>query len=151
MISSSAAGFVRLCNPPQLLVEVPSPLGTQTFTWRTPSLRLDFLVEGESLRQGALLPADYKIDVNRDSFTQSYGPEVALQCTGENSIDAAMKQAVGNPGLRLKYKGKREEDLLLVLEHADDQTGLKVESFYQTFANSPVLRRHTRVSHTGSA
>lgn len=151
MISSSAAGFVRLCNPPQLLAEVPSPLGTQTFTWRTPSLRLDFLVEGGILRQGALLPADYKIDVSRDSFTQSYGPEVALQCTGENSIDAAMKQAVGNPGLRLKYKGKREEDLLLVLEHADDQTGLKVESFYQTFANSPVLRRHTRVSNTGSA
>ena len=151
MISSSAAGFVRLFNPPQLLVEVPSPLGTQTFTWRTPSLRLDFLVEGGSLRQAALLPADYKIDVKRDSFTQSYGPEVALQCTGENSIDAAMKQAAGNPGLRLKYMGKREQDLLLVLEHADDQTGLKVESLYQTFANSPVLRRHTRISNTGTA
>jgi alpha-galactosidase len=151
MISSSAAAFIRLRNPSQLLAEVGSTLPKQAFTWTTPSLRLDFTVEDGCLRQGALLPAGYKVDVSRDSFTQSRGPEVALQCTGENSIDAAMKQAAGNPGLRLKYRGKREQGSLLVLEHADDQTGLKVESFYQSFADSPMLRRHTRISNTGNA
>jgi alpha-galactosidase len=152
MISSSAAAaFVRLRNPSQLLAEAGPPLPKPTFTWTTPSLHLDFTVEDGFLRQGALLPADYKVNVSRDSFLQSHGPEVALQCTGENSIDAAMKQAVGNPGLRLKYRGKREQGSLLVLEHTDDQTGLKVESFYQSFAGSPVLRRHTRISNTGNA
>lgn len=149
MVSSSAAAFVRWPNPSRLLSEVLSTSTNQTFTWATPSLRLDFIVENGCLRQGALLPATYKADVSRDSFIQSHGPEVALQCTGENSIDAAMKQAEGNPGLRLKYRGKREQDSSLVLEHADDQTGLKVESFYQSFAESPVLRRHARISNTG--
>jgi len=151
MISSSAATFVRMRNPSQLLAEISSPSAKQTFTWATPALRLDFAVEDGCLRQGVLLPADYKANVGRDLFMQSHGPEVALQCTGENSIDAAMKQAAGNPGLRLKYRGKREQDSLLILEHADDQTGLKVESFYQSFAGSPVLRRHTCISNTGKA
>jgi alpha-galactosidase len=152
MISSSAAAaFVRLRNPSQLLAEAGPPSPKPTFTWTTPSLRLDFTVEDGCLRQGALLPAGYKVNVSRDSFLQSHGPEVALQCTGENSIDAAMKQAVGNPGLRLKYRGKREQGSLLVLEHADDQTGLKVESFYQSFAGSSILRRHTRISNMGNA
>jgi alpha-galactosidase len=151
MISSSAAAAsVWLCNSSHLPAEAPHS-SQSAFTWTTSSLRLDFAVENGCLRQGAFVPADYTVDVGRRPFTQSRGPEVALQCTGENSIDAAMKQAAGNPGLRLTYCGKREQDSLLVLEHAEEQTGLKVESFYESFAGLPVLRRHTRISNTGNA
>jgi alpha-galactosidase len=152
MISSSAAAALAwLGEPPQLPAELSHLSQSEVFTWAPPLLHLDFAVENGCLRQGAFLPADYRVDPKQYPFTQSRGPEVALQCTGENSIDPAMKQAIGNPGLRLSYRGKQEHDSMLVLEHVDEQTGLKVESFYQSFAGLPVLRRHTRISNVGKA
>lgn len=149
--SSSIAACIGLRRPSHLFAELQSSSQSEAFVWTTPSLRLDFAVEDGCLRQAALVPADYKAEISRHSFTQSSGPEVALQCTGENSIDPAMKQAAGNPGLRLKYHGKRVQESLLVLEHIDEQTKLKVESFYESFPGSPVLRRHTRITNMGSA
>jgi alpha-galactosidase len=122
------------------------------FEWSTPSLRFSYSLSDGRLRQHCLVPAGFSID------TRTAGPagvEVALQCTGQNSPDPGMKQAMGQSGVRLQFAGKHEDKLpngqLLTILHNDSALSLEVGSVYQSFTGSALVRRHTRITNNGNA
>jgi alpha-galactosidase len=85
----------------------------------------------------------------------SNGVVTALQCTGENSPDSGMKQGTGVTGNRLVFTGKREETTAkgrrFILSQNDPLLGLNVDSYYESFAGVPVVRRWAAVSNTSHA
>jgi len=101
------------------------------------------------LRQKQLVPKDF-VGVGK-----SWGVEVALQCSGENSPDQGMKSGMGEPGARLLFAGKREESARgsnrLVCTHTDANLRLRVESVYESFDGLPVVRRFSRVTNEGNS
>jgi alpha-galactosidase len=104
------------------------------------------------LRQKRLLPVGVQIAPGPGG--SSYGVEVAIGCSGENSPDPGMKSGVGQPGDRLQFAGKRVEPTAkgqrLILSHVDTQLSLKVDSIYESFDGAPMVRRWTRVENTGT-
>ena len=122
----------------------------QPFQWITGNLVLSFDVQAGKLRQKRLLPSG-------SSFQQdnSFGVEVALQCSGENSPDQGMKSGMGQPGERLLFAGHREEATAtgkrLICRHTDSLLNLQVDSVYEGFDSVPVVRRHSRVTNNNNA
>ena len=123
------------------------------FEWFTNSLRFSYSLSKGRLRQERILPVG--ITSSAEIGGSSSGVEVALQCTGENSPDPGMKSAMGMPGLRLRFVGRREDSTptghQLTLTHRDSQLSLDVESIYEAFKDAPMVRRRTRVTNTGNA
>jgi alpha-galactosidase len=119
------------------------------FQWQTSEIAFSFEVIEGKLRQKTLVPAG---DVSPQN---SFGVEVALQCSGENSPDQGMKSGMGQPGERLQFVEKREEPSrggkVLILQHTDPTLKLTVESVYQAFDGVPVVRRYSRVTNKGSS
>jgi len=103
------------------------------------------------LRQKRLVPSG-GVD---PELGNSFGVEVALQCSGENSPDQVMKSGVGQPGARLLFKEHSEESVRgskqLVCMHTDPLLNLQVESIYEAFDGVPIVRRHSRITNTGTA
>ena len=66
---------------------------SQPFQWRTEDLVFSFAVRDGMLRQKRLVPSG-GVD---PELGNSFGVEVALQCSGENSPDQGMKSGVGQP------------------------------------------------------
>ena len=128
------------------LADVPN----KTFEWKTEELTFTFDVTAGKLRQKRVVPFGTPLGAGDSS-----GVEVALQCSGENSPDQGMKSGMGQPGARLIFVGTREESTpsgkRLVCTHTDPVLRLDVESFYESFAGVPVVRRYTRVRNTGTA
>jgi alpha-galactosidase len=122
------------------------------FYWSTEFLKFSFAISAGRLRQGSFAPLGISLGPNA---SDSNGVEVALQCTGENSPDSGMKSAMGMPGIRLQFAGKREEPTpngqRLTLAHRDSVLSLRVESVYEAFANAPMVRRHTKITNEGNA
>lgn len=121
-----------------------------TFDWKTAHLNLAFEVDAmRRLRQRDILPTGLEAENEKGSR----GVEVAIQCSGEDSPDWGLKQGVGQPGARLQFSGKREEQIRggsrLVLVHTDPALKLKVESFYDAYENTQLVRRWTRVTNIG--
>ncbi len=121
------------------------------FEWRTGELVFRFEVNQGRLRQKRLVPAAISSLAGADSS----GVEVALQCSGENSPDPGMKSAMGQPGARLLFAGKREESTAtgkrLVCTHTDAALNLRVESIYESFDGVPVVRRYSKVTNSGTS
>ncbi len=121
------------------------------FEWRTDELVFRFEVNQGRLRQKRLVPAAISSLAGADSS----GVEVALQCSGENSPDPGMKSAMGQPGARLLFAGKREESTAtgkrLVCTHTDAALNLLVESIYESFDGVPVVRRYSKVTNSGTS
>lgn len=119
------------------------------FQWSTGDLTFSFEITNGKLRQKQLIPASAQLSGH------SSGVEVALQCSGENSPDPGMKSGMGQPGARLLFEGRQEESTgrgkRLVCSHKDPALGLRVESFYESFAGIPVVRRYSRVTNQGSS
>ena len=132
---------------PRVAAAAPEP-----FEWTTPDLSFAFDFQTDRLRQKALLPAAFP----RATFqpATSSGVETAIHCSGENSPDAGMKQAMGLPGSRLVFVDKREEvtrnGRRLTITHSDPTTKLRVESFYEAFNGAPAVRRWTKVTNDGA-
>lgn len=124
-----------------------------SFKWDTPELSLAWELSEGRLRQKSILPVGLSPTHALGPF--SSGVETAIQCTGENSPDAGMKQGIGQPGERLIFTGRREEATShgrrLILSQADPILGIVVDSFYESFDGVPVLRRWTRVTNKGKA
>lgn len=122
---------------------------SEPFEWRTNDLIFPFEVADGKLRQKRFVPA------NMAASASSSGVEVALQCSGENSPDPGMKSAIGQPGARLQFAGKRDESTAggkrLVCTHADSVLNLNVESVYEAFDGIPVVRRYSRIKNDGSS
>ncbi len=120
-----------------------------SFQWKTNDLILRFGVIDGRLRQKRLVHA------SAPDPGDSSGVEVALQCSGENSPDQGMKSAVGQPGARLAFAGRREEPTpwgkRLVCTHTDSNLKLRVESVYEGFERVPVVRRYSRVTNEGAS
>jgi hypothetical protein len=123
---------------------------SESFVWNPGGLLFSFEIASGRLRQKRMVPAD-AIPTGADL---SSGVEVALQCSGENSPDQGMKSGAGQPGTRLLFEGRREEQgplgKRLVCTHSDSLLNLKVESVYEAFEGVRVVRRHTRVANTGN-
>ncbi len=123
----------------------------EPFQWQTNELTYNFDVRAGRLRQKRLVPAG----VSPVAAEDSSGVEVALQCSGENSPDQGMKSAMGQPGARLLFTGRREESTAtgrrLVCMHTDPILHLNVESSYESFDGVPVVRRYSRVTNTGTS
>src|SRR6185437_75581 len=121
---------------------------SEPFQWKTDGLIFGFGMTDGKLRQGQIIPGDASPSVT------SSGVEVALQCTGENSPDPGMKSAMGQPGARLLFAGKREESTKhgqrLVCTQMDPDLHLRVESVYEAFNGVPIVGRFWRLSHAGS-
>ena len=149
MVSSglaAAAAFV-----PRFSSADSASTSLEPFEWKTPDLVFTFVVRDGKLRQQRLVPVGGELPSSSDSA----GVEVALQCSGENSPDQGMKSGVGEPGARMLFAGHREETAhggrRLVCMHTDPLLHLNVESVYEAFDGVPVVRRHCRVTNTGSA
>ena len=121
----------------------------EPFQWKADNLNFSFDVTAGKLRQKSLVPAD------GTPFDNSFGVEVALQCTGENSPDPGMRSGIGQPGARLLFAGRQEgstpQGKRLVLAHADSKLNLRVESVYQAFDGISVVRRYSRITNQGSS
>ena len=149
LASSGVAAFATLVPLVSrfALAEVPS----KTFEWKTNDLVFAFEVTAGKLRQKRMVP----VGASTPGAGDSSGVEVALQCSGENSPDQGMKSGMGQPGARLIFVGTREESTptgkRLACTHTDPVLRLDVESFYESFAGVPVVRRYTRVRNTGTS
>jgi alpha-galactosidase len=148
LASSGVAALSTLVPSVSCFAFADSPF--EPFEWKTKDLTFAFDVKAGRLRQKRLLPASASLGTGDSS-----GVEVALQCSGENSPDQGMKSGVGQPGARLVFVGKREEPTSsgnrLVCLHTDPVLKLNVESVYESFDGVPVVRRHTRVTNTGTS
>ena len=131
----------------------PSSMERTTFEWSTPELTFAFWLVGQRLSQGILLPTG--VVQSGSPMGGSNGVVTALQCTGENSPDSGMKQGTGGPGNRLVFTGKREETTAkgrrFILSQNDPVLGLNVDSYYESFAGVPVVRRWAAVRNTSQA
>jgi alpha-galactosidase len=121
------------------------------FEWSTSLLTFAYSLSEGRLRQHCLVPAAFTLD---SRAAGSSGVELALQCSGQNSPDPGMKQAMGQPGARLQFAGKHEESTAvgrrLTLLHRDSALSLDVESIYEAFENAPMVRLHTKITNNGS-
>jgi len=148
LASSGVAAFAALVPSVShlALADVPN----KTFEWKTNELTFTFDVTAGKLRQKRVVPVGAPLGAG-----DSYGVEVAFQCSGENSPDQGMKSGMGQPGARLIFAGTREESTplgkRLVCTHTDPVLRLDVESFYESFAGVPVVRRYTRVRNAGTS
>lgn len=145
---SSSAAFLSSAAVSPLHANASAPdVPTQFFDWKTPELTLHFSVAGGRLRQHLLFPTGMVSEHNNDGG----GAEVALQCSNEDAIDSGAKQAAGLPGNRLLFVEKQETTHArgtgLILRQKDSVLGLEVESIYDAFAGSPILRRRTRITN----
>ena len=149
VVSSGVAAFGAFV-PRRLGLDSPSST-TVPFQWQTSDLVFSFDVREGKLRQGRLLP----VGTAMPEAVHSFGVEVALQCSGENSPDQGMKSSVGQPGARLLFAGKREESTptgkRMICLHHDPVLQLNVESVYESFDGVPVVRRYARVTNAGTA
>lgn len=123
-----------------------------SFEWATKDLKFSFdLVDGR-LRQKRLVPFGSPAAGLPEA---SAGVEVAVQCSGEDSPDQGLKSGVGQPGARLAFVEKHEEATKsghrLRCIHADSTLGLEVESVYESFDATPMVRRFTRVTNHGTS
>ena len=147
LASGGAAAFGTLV--PGISRFFPAPDTSESFLWEANGLIFSFEVTAGRLRQKRLLAAG-SLTAGAD---KSSGVEVALQCSGENSPDQGMKSAMGQPGSRLLFAGRREEAAhggkRLVCTHTDPVLKLSVESIYQAFDGVPVVRRFSRVTNHG--
>jgi alpha-galactosidase len=132
ILSTSVAAFAALA--PRLSgsdssSSAVSPAGP--FLWQTSDLVFSFDVIAGKLRQGRLVPVGTAMQKTSNSF----GVEIALQCSGENSPDQGMKSGMGQPGARLMFVSKHEESTptgkRLVFMHADPVLRLNVEFVYE--------------------
>ncbi len=148
-ISSSAlalgTAFARA-----LPAQSPQAGAASPINWSAASLDWQFSVTNGHLSLHSLLPASLATAAaNRGPG----GPETGLRITGEDASDAALKQSGGVAGHNLQFRGQREEKTpngrVLILAHADADSGLQVESRYQAFDNVPsVIRRTTKITNT---
>jgi alpha-galactosidase len=149
LMSSGALTFGALA--PRISLSAPDSTNPEPFQWKSEQLAFSFEVTGGKLRQKAFIPTGFVLPASDNSS----GPEVALQCSGENSPDQGMKSGVGQPGARLLFEGQREEPTELgkrfVCSHTDPLLNLRVESVYDGFAGVPVVRRYSRVTNSGSS
>jgi alpha-galactosidase len=149
LVSSGALTFGALA--PSISRFASASTGSEPFQWKSNELVFSFDVTAGKLRQKVLVPSDLTLP---DSDNSS-GPEIALQCSGENFPDQGMKSGIGQPGARLLFAGKREESTVngkgLVCMHVDRILNLKIESVYDAIAGVPVVRRYTRVTNTSSS
>ena len=122
------------------------------FDWSTQDLSFSFSIVDGRLRQRRLVPIGTPAT---DAANSSFGVEVALQCTGEDSPDQGLKSGVGLPGARLAFVSKSEESTpsgrRLRCLHSDSVLSLDVESIYDAFDHAPMIRRFTRVTNRGTA
>ena len=123
----------------------------QPFQWETGHLTFTFDVIAGRLRERRLVPAGTPLAAVSDSS----GVPLALQCSGENSPDAGMKSAVGQPGARLLFAGHHENPIpggkRLVCAGRDADLHLSTESIYETFDGLPVVRRYSRITNDGAS
>jgi len=147
LASGGAAAFGTLV--PGISRFFPAPDTSESFLWEANGLIFSFEVTAGKLRQKRLLATGSPAA----GADKSSGVEVALQCSGENSPDQGMKSAMGQPGSRLLFAGRREEAAhggkRLVCTHTDPVLKLSVESIYQAFDGVPVVRRFSRVTNHG--
>lgn len=124
---------------------------SEPFQWRTGNLTFTFDVIAGKLRERRLVPAD----TPPSAVGSSSGVQLALQCSGENSPDPGMKSAIGEPGARLVFAGRREEPMpggkRLVCVSTDADLRLRVESVYEAFDGLPVVRRYSRITNEGTS
>jgi len=151
-LSSSGATALAMLSPTiASAAESFAAMGPSAgFVWSRDHLTLTFDIDAaKRLRQRAFLPAGYAFEKTQSTP----GVEVAIQCSGEDSPDWGMKQGVGQPGERLQFSGKREEQIRggrrLVLIHTDPILKLKIESFYDAFDSTAIIRRWTRITNQG--
>jgi len=147
---SSGATCIGALFAPQPFAQTPSSSPSEKFSWNTGSLQFDFSVVDGCLRQHIFLATG--VQAPQDS-PHSYGVEVGLLCTGEDSPDSGMKQSGGSPGQRLKFAAKQErrsdKGKTLVLQHTDADLHLNVQSYYEAFDGLSVVRRHVEITSTG--
>jgi len=149
VVSSGLAAFGAFA-PRLSTLDSPSTSAVP-FLWQTSDLVFSFDIREGKLRQGPLLP----VGTAGPESVHSFGVEVALQCSGENSPDQGMKSGVGQPGARLVLAGHREESQprgnRLVCMHTDPLLKIDVESVYESFDGTPVVRRYSRITNAGSS
>jgi alpha-galactosidase len=149
LTSSGAAAFGTLV--PRLSRFFPASNTSEPFAWEVNDLIFSFEVMSGKLRAKRVAPAG----IVASGPGNSSGVEIALQCSGENSPDQGMKSAMGQPGSRLLFAGRREEAThggkRLVCMHTDPVLKLSVESVYEAFDGVPVVRRYSRVTNKGAS
>jgi alpha-galactosidase len=149
LTSSGAAAFGTLV--PRISRFFPALNTSERFAWEANDLIFSFEVTAGKLRQKRLVAAG-TVSAGADN---SSGVEIALQCSGEDSPDQGMKSAVGQPGSRLLFAGRREESTRggkrLVCMHTDPVLKLSIESVYEAFDGVPVVRRYSRVTNKGDS
>jgi len=149
LTSGGAAAFGMLV--PRISRFFPASNTSEPFVWDVNDLIFSFEVRGGKLRANRVAPAG----IVASGPDNSFGVEIALQCSGENSPDQGMKSGMGQPGSRLLFAGRREEvtrtGKRLVCMHNDPDLKLSVESVYEAFGGVPVVRRYSRVTNQGAS
>jgi len=149
LTSGGAAAFGMLV--PRISRFFPASNTSEPFVWDVNDLIFSFEVRGGKLSANRVAPAG----IVASGPDNSFGVEIALQCSGENSPDQGMKSGMGQPGSRLLFAGRREEvtrtGKRLVCMHNDPDLKLSVESVYEAFGGVPVVRRYSRVTNQGAS
>ncbi|KAA6456636.1 alpha-galactosidase [Acidobacteria bacterium AB60] len=149
LISSGVAGIGSLI-PAAASGQGSGTASIENLSWNPGQLQFQFSLSDGRLRQHAFLPADFQ---GPQELTQRFGVEVGLLFSGDDSPDSGMKQSGGSSGQRLRFVAKDEQradgDETLVLRHTDPMSRLNIESHYQGFDNSPVVRRHVVIRNDG--
>lgn len=135
--------------------ELPAPATSfAPFEWNAAGVVFTWEFLDHRIRVKSVLPAGVPDLENLPAPTNVAGVETALHCTGEDTVDHhGMKLTGGMPGGRLVFSGREEKQSSvgrrLVLTQIDPELKLKVESIYQSFGDTPVIRRTTRIVNYG--
>jgi alpha-galactosidase len=133
--------------------QLPPPV-FEPFEWKAPGLVFSFDFVDKRIRSKTILPPGVSAPANLPASTANTGIETSLHCTGEDPNDHhGLKLTGGSPGSRLLYTGRREistpTGTQLVIHQSDPLLGLEIESFYESYADLPVVRRSVRVTNRG--
>lgn len=137
-------------------VVVTGSAGTRApFVWEASGLVFSFAFDGDRLRFRHVLPAGIAEPHDLPAATETSALETSIHCTGEDVPDHhGAKLSGGSPGTRMRFV-RREEGATargkrLVLTHEDAALGLRVQSIYEAFDNTAVIRRSTSVTNIGT-
>jgi alpha-galactosidase len=109
----------------------------------------------EYLRSSTFLPVDYNAANPLPQLSGESGNVVFMHCAGEDQASHhGTKLTGGNPGMRLSFIEKKQEDIpngkRFIIVQMDKIKKLRVESYYEFNDASPVIREYTKVINEGT-
>ncbi len=126
----------------------------KTFQLGDDSLKIQFEVVSNRLKERLMLPSVYNGNIIIQNTVDEADLSVSMHCTGEDRASHhGAKLCGGMPGLRLHYERYEEKNTKwgkqVIVYQKDPILNLSIESYYDFYSGTNTCRRYTIVRNQG--